>query len=340
MTSFYLPSEDKIGVGWVAHRLANELARRGHDVTMFSPAVATDGAEYAHVRVPLRGRFRLVRWAWACRRLDLRGFDALLAHGEDHLMPRREGLVHIRTLHGSCFDEAMHATSAKARLRMTYIGLTELISAIRTPVTVGVSWNSIRWYPWLQRMIPNGVDYQMFGREAPAREEHPTVLFVGTYERRKRGRLLAEAFSSEVLSEIPDAKLWMVCSDAPPMPGVEVLGRISDAELGDRYQRAWVFCLPSSYEGFGVPYAEALVAGTPVIATPNRGAREVLQAGGGVIVEPSRLGAALLELLKDDRARAALQREAAFVGQQYRLDRVAKLYEDLIADAAGTAIKR
>lgn len=37
MISYYLPSESKIGVGYQVHELANELARRGHQVDVFQP---------------------------------------------------------------------------------------------------------------------------------------------------------------------------------------------------------------------------------------------------------------------------------------------------------------
>lgn len=36
MASYYLPSDSKIVVGYVAHRLAQVLVRRGHHLTMFS----------------------------------------------------------------------------------------------------------------------------------------------------------------------------------------------------------------------------------------------------------------------------------------------------------------
>ena len=65
----------------------------------------------------------------------------------------------------------------------------------------------------------------------------------------------------------------MVTQDAPADPGagITVLGRLDDEELAREYRAAWVFCLPSSYEGFGIPYAEAMASGTPVVATPNPG---------------------------------------------------------------------
>ncbi len=75
--------------------------------------------------------------------------------------------------------------------------------------------------------------------------------------------LLAEAFPRDVLPAVPDAELRMVTQDAPADPGagITVLGRLDDEELAREYRAAWVFCLPSSYEGFGIPYAEAMASG-------------------------------------------------------------------------------
>jgi glycosyltransferase involved in cell wall biosynthesis len=124
----------------------------------------------------------------------------------------------------------------------------------------------------------------------------------------------------------------MVCSDAPGGNGIEVLGRLTDAELVERYQRAWIFCLPSSYEGFGVPYIEALAAGCPVVATPNPGAREVLGDGAfGRIVEPAQLGIALVELLQNADARAELQEAGRVRAERYDWTEVVAAYESVYA---------
>ena len=105
----------------------------------------------------------------------------------------------------------------------------------------------------------------------------------------------------------------MVTQDAPADvgPGVEVLGRLDDEALAEAYRRAWVFCLPSDYEGFGIPYAEALASGTPVVATPNVGARYVLDDGrAGVIVDLPELGRALVDC-GGGRSVAASRRQRA-----------------------------
>ena len=330
VTSYYLPSESKIGAGWMSHRLANALVALGHDVTMFSPCSRPGDARYEHRRVPLDGSMRTFRWGWAMRGLDLRGFDALLAQGDDHFVRRRAVPVHIRTLHGSCFDEIRFIPGVKEKLRMFALGLTELVSAVRTPEVVGVSRAALRFYPWRKRVIANGVDVARFCPDGP-KESAPTILFVGTFHRRKRGALLHEVFQSTVLPSLPDAQLWMVCDDAVGGPNVEVLGRLDDDDLADRYRRAWAFCLPSTYEGFGVPYVEAMLSGTAVIASPNRGAREVLEEGrAGVLAADDALGDELVSLLTDTAKRHELERAGLARRDRYDIATTAQSYVDLV----------
>jgi glycosyltransferase involved in cell wall biosynthesis len=128
----------------------------------------------------------------------------------------------------------------------------------------------------------------------------------------------------------------MVCSDAPSAPGVTVLGRVSDAELAALYRSAWVFCLPSSYEGFGIPYVEAMANGCPVVATPNPGAAEVLDHGRfGVLSEPSRLGDALVGLLDDPERRRLLAGAGRERATDFAWDRVLSEYERVYAELQG-----
>jgi phosphatidylinositol alpha-mannosyltransferase len=331
MSSYYLPSESKIGAGYMAHRLAQVMAERGHDVTMFSPCAKPEDAIYEHTLVAMTGSLRTFRWAIRLRQLDFAGFDVIHVHGDNHLRPRRWCPAVVRTMHGSCFSEALHIKGTKARLRMFALGLTEIIGSLRADATVAVSDNTRHFYPWVKRVIPNGVDLALF--HPGQKEAEPTIVFVGTYEQRKRGRLLMDAFARDVLPAVPDAKLWMVCSDAPPAPHVEVLGRLSDDELADRYRRAWVFCLPSSYEGFGVPYIEAMASGTAVVATKNVGSVEVLGDGSyGRLVAGDALGRALVDLLTNGGERERLAMVAHRQSRDYDWDVVADAYERLYGE--------
>ena len=137
-------------------------------------------------------------------------------------------------------------------------------------------------------------------------------------------------FERDVLPQLPNAELWMVAEDAPSRRGVTVFGRISDDELSDLYGRAWVFCLPSSYEGFGIPYVEAMAAGCPVIATPNPGAVEVTRNGrDGVLTDEKNLGATLIQMLVSATDRARFAEAGSRRAHDFGIHMVAETYEDL-----------
>ncbi len=334
MISLYLPSGSKIGSGYQAHYMGNAMVRRGHRVTMFSPCTHSDGALYETVTVPVGEQFRTFQFAWNLRKVDFSGFDVLHAHGDDYWLFGKPRGIHVRTMHGSCLAEAFHVPGYFEKIRMLLLGMSEVAATAVSDRTVCVSRNTRRHYPWVKHVILNGVDTAEF-RPTEDLAANPTILFVGTYHNRKRGKLLMKEFAHVIRPALPNAELWMVCSDAPTEPGVQVFGSVPLGELADLFRRAWVFCLPSSYEGFGVPYIEAMASGTPVVATPNVGACEVLRHGEfGRIVEPEQLGAEILALLNDAPRRAEMRRKGLERSRDFAWDNVVSQYEECYAQLA------
>ncbi len=337
LVSNYLPSGSKIGVGYWSDRFARELVRRGHEVVVFSTCPEVHGAPYETRSIDLSGRLRTFRFAWALRSVDLSGFDVLHAQGDDYWLAGRRRPPHLRTMHGSCFAEALAIRGVAERLRMVALGMTELVATAVADATVVVSPATRRIMPWVREVVPPGADTTRLARPpGTPRAPQPTILFVGTYARRKRGALLLEAFERQIRPAVPGARLWAVAEDFPDAPGLDRLGRVSDEELIALYHQAWVFCLPSSYEGFGIPYVEALAAGLPVVATPNPGSRFVLDEGRyGELVGEGDLGPALVALLGNEVRRqeleAAGRRRAAELSLAAVTDRYEQLYGELLA---------
>jgi phosphatidylinositol alpha-mannosyltransferase len=305
VVSFYLPPHDRIGSGVQTHHLANAYVRAGHSVTMFSPYESSDSeALYDLRRVACGNRNRTVQFAWNLRKANFKDFDLIHAGMDDWLLFGIDKPYHIRTFHGSCFAEAQVATNLKSRIRMTWLGLTEWVSCLVADKTVAVSVNTLKFIPFCKTVIWNGIDTELFflGTE---KSDNPTILFVGILDSRKRGQELLKAFVERVRVHIPDAELWLVRETKDPqVDGVRCFGNVTTSELAELYRRAWLFCLPSSYEGFGVPYIEAMACGTPVVATPNLGALEVTDNGKyGHICSLESLGEVIVDLLQseDDR---------------------------------------
>jgi glycosyltransferase involved in cell wall biosynthesis len=89
---------------------------------------------------------------------------------------------------------------------------------------------------------------------------------------------------------------------------------VPDDELWAAYQLASFTIFPSFNEGFGLPVAESLASGTPVITSDFGSMREIAQDGGGaLLVDPrddGQLTEALQRLLREDALLAELTRQA------------------------------
>jgi glycosyltransferase involved in cell wall biosynthesis len=328
ITSLYLPSGSKIGVGYVVHAFANEMVRRGHQVTVFSQSGPSPDSLYKVVVVPSGRRFRTVGFAWNLRRYDFTQFDVLNAHGDDWFLWGRKRPRHIHTYHGSLLAETLHARGFTTRLRMAAMALCEYGSVFLADELVAVSSNTRRYIPGIRHVIPNGVDLTAFspGAKSPA----PSLLFVGTMRGRKRGAMLLDLFQREIRPRVPGAEFWAVCEEEVKGEGIRWFGRVANQKLAELYSQAWVFCLPSTYEGFGVPYIEAMASGTPVVATPNPGAREVTCGGQfGLLRADEELADTLSGLLTDSASRERMAALGLQHARDFGWNRICAEYEAL-----------
>jgi phosphatidyl-myo-inositol alpha-mannosyltransferase len=335
--SYGLPvaGQKRGGIERVAHDLADGLGRRGHEVTVFSHDPRPPGAAYAVARLPWR---RFVD-SWIGRRVTMgylgnvlwllprvSGFDVLLTHGDSLLLPLK-GKPFVRVMHGSAREEAASATSVGRRLLQAGVYVQELAGAALHTATVGVSANTRLANRFIRHVIPNGVDRRVFHPGAALRADRPALVFVGTLGGRKRGAWLLELFDAVIRPQVPRAELHMVCPHGPERAGVTYHVGLSDAALAALYCRAWLCVSPSTYEGFGLPYAEALACGTPVVATPNPGSHEVLATGGGVLATDAAFAATVVALLSDDLRRRALEEEARARAGDHDLETTIDAYE-------------
>lgn len=337
----FLPSRSQGGVGHFTDQLAEHLVARGHQVTVLSLDPAPSHATYkvirpapAHwVRSRAGATFGFAVWVAG---QDYSRFDLIHAMGDNHLL--RTSVPVLRTVHGSALDEAVHAR--RLRLKLLYLAVygLELVGVTRASAAVGVSAFTNRHFPGVTRTIPNGVDLRLLSPDGE-KSGFPSILAVGHKLRdRKRLDVLLNVFQARVRSVVRDAELWLVCNDRVDQPGVRWFSDLTASSLADLYRQAWVFCLPSSYEGFGRPYLEAMASGTAVLSTPNGGALELLTASGaGQVVELTDLGDALLVLLTDSGKRRALELKGVAGAQSYGWPRVIAMYEELYGEILSVA---
>lgn len=119
-----------------------------------------------------------------------------------------------------------------------------------------------------------------------------------------------------------------------------ILPRLPQAELLPLYRRSAVFVFPSvCHEAFGMPPAEAMACGVPVVATRAGGLPEVVEDGvTGLLVQredPEALASAILTLLRNPAlARTMGEAGRRRVERLFSWDRVAEL---LLAQAGALA---
>lgn len=113
------------------------------------------------------------------------------------------------------------------------------------------------------------------------------VLFVGQFGRQKNETGLLEAW--ELLDRDTKACGMVLVGNGPApqnLPNeVKVIDNLSDGELVYLYDQAGALCLPSFYEGFGMPVLEAMTRSLPVVVSQDTSLAEIV-GEAGVIVDP------------------------------------------------------
>jgi glycosyltransferase involved in cell wall biosynthesis len=113
-------------------------------------------------------------------------------------------------------------------------------------------------------------------------------------------------------------------------------GYVSDEELLALYRTAAVLVLPSLYEGFGFPLAEAMACGTPCIASDDPALLEV--SGGAALHFPrgdaGALGILLRRVLGDAPLREELSRKGLERARAFSWPRSAAQHVEVYREAA------
>ncbi len=121
------------------------------------------------------------------------------------------------------------------------------------------------------RVVPNGVE-DVFTPDGP-RADGDYVLAVGTLEPRKNLSRIAQAVTGEL--RVVGARGW---GGVEPPRDVTWLGDVTDDELAALYRGARCLVYASLYEGFGIPVAEALACGCPIVTSEGSAMAEIAGA--------------------------------------------------------------
>jgi glycosyltransferase involved in cell wall biosynthesis len=215
----------------------------------------------------------------------------------------KTNVLHLRTLLPPSVTRAAQIIVPTAAVKRDLIDL------------LGPSKGKISVVPW-------GVDYEIVPRERDVAREHmrnrfgiipPYVLFVGCHEAKKNiGQILRVTsrmgLSVVIAGPIAPGHSRRTMPSIPENAKVHQLGYVSTDDLSSLYSAADVFLFPSHIEGFGMPAAEAMFCGAPVVTSDVPALREVC-AGAAIHVRPGdddRLCHAIDQVLNDPIRRAEM----------------------------------
>jgi glycosyltransferase involved in cell wall biosynthesis len=316
-------------------RLAPRLTARGHELTLATPGPGPmDDAGVPIVRIDSGGMeagggARAVR-SWPRVRRLARDADLVYLNGtvSGRLLPGLAGRRTVLHVH-DIVDRVPRFWSLANAILADSQAVADRLTGLRAdvvycPVELDVPEQPAPW-------PVNGSD-------------GPVIGFVGRLEPRKGPLDLVRA-APAIRAGAPGARIVLVGDDpydsAPEYvaavraaEGVEHVPWVADGAAVMRHLD--VLVAPSRQEPFGTVLAEAMAAGTPVVATRVGGLAEVVADGEtGRLVAPGRpdeIAAAVLDVLA---RRAQMSAAARASAQRFGADAYADRVEAILLRAAG-----
>jgi glycosyltransferase involved in cell wall biosynthesis len=325
------------GVGRFTTEVLREAATRPHlSVSAFAITLrgrgrladlVPPGVSVAPARLPMAAR--PLRWAW--RRWDHPRIDrwigrADVVHGTNFVVPPTRAAA-VVTIHDLTYLRYPEMCTPEVLEYGVLIPRALARGAAVHTVSEFVRQEVIDHYGLpAERVVavPNGVTAPrpgdaLAGRRRAGGDRY--LLAVGTVEPRKDLPGLVAAFD-QVAAGDPELRLVIAGTDGW---GAEALtaaiarsrhaerivrtGWVDEGARADLLAGATLLAVPSRYEGFGLPAAEAMAAGLPVVATAVGALPEVV--GDAAVLVPgddvSALAEALARVAGDDALRAELQ---------------------------------
>lgn len=363
------------GIGVYTRELLRELAARGgfaylglaHREPRGARDLAGCGVRIEHQPAPLGVLWQQLRLP---RRLD-RG-DADLLWSPIQTLPIRCPVPAVVSVHD--LSVLLLPEAQRAKVRWSQVPFLERSMAFARRVVTGshTAARELRFHfpealrdPDKLRVVHHGVS----PRFRPVRDEEERdairrdlgcpggyLLYAGTIEPRKNVDGVVEAWLA--LRETDPATPPLLLAggygwrskplvrriervkrrdEAGAARDLHVLGRVDDERLARLYRAATAFVYPSFYEGFGLPVAEAMASGVPVVTSDRSSLPEV--AGGAALQvrpeDPGRIGGAVKHLLEEPELARELAERGIERARAFRWERAAEAMEEVFREALG-----
>jgi glycosyltransferase involved in cell wall biosynthesis len=362
VTPTYLPATRYGGPIRSVHGLGRALARRGHEVHVFTTSVDgpadspvplgvpvdLEGVRVWYFRSPLARRLYWSPGLGRELRAQVASFDVVHVHAA-FLWPtlaacraaRAAGVPHVLAPRGMLAEGLFRQRGwLRKSLWVALFERTNVERASAVHVTSegeAAALRQLGLVPKDLEIVPNGVEPAPAGGDVARRDD--VVLYLGRLHPIKGLERLVEA-----VAEVPGCELWLAGNDegghrarleqmvaARQLSArVRFLGPVSDEGKQKLYRQASLFVLPSHSESFGIAALEAMAHGCPVVVTPGVGlAGPIRAADAGIVCPAEALAPALRGLLADPARRRALAERGLRLAAEYSWDAIAGRVEQV-----------
>ncbi len=260
------------------------------------------------------------------------------------LLPGRVALWYARAMFRHSVRRADRIVAVSGSTRDDILGRFRV-----DPAKVQVVWNGVE--ERYRRRLPEEEIEAAFGRLGVPR---PCLLFVGNPKPHKNIDRVMRAVAmarGEAGIDAPlvcvgargdsEAKLRQRSREVGAHEQVRVIGHVEADLLPALYQGASLFLYPSLHEGFGLPVAEAMASGVPVVTSGTSALGEIA-ADCAELVDPLDVEAIARAIVRcmNDRchaerlARRGLKRSARFCWETAAASTLA-IYREVLAESGG-----
>ena len=358
----YLPATRYGGPIYAVHGLCRALVRLGHDVDVFTTNVDGERDSNVPIGVPVNldgvrvhyfaadSFARLGRRMFVSRAMGtalaqrMSKYEVLHLHSV-FLWPtyvaaraaQRAHVPYVISPRGMLVPELIRRKSRFVKSAwIRFIEKRTFIHASAVHFTAQREWDDALHVPIplpAPFIVPNGIDLPAL---ASIPRLNNTLLFLGRINWKKGLDRLLDAAKA-----VPEARVVIAGNDEEDLTPklraqadrngiadrIDFLGFVAGAAKEELLRTSTALVLPSLSENFGNVVLEAMAAETPVIVTPEVGlASDVARVRAGLVTSslPEPLAAAILSLMSDSEARAAMGRRGrALVMERFTWERVA-----------------
>lgn len=277
--------------------IAQRLVAKGHKVTVFcgNDTKSPRNEKINGVQMVRRGGFYTVYlWAFLYYMLKFRGYFDVIIDSENGipfftpLYAKEKVFLLIHHIHQDLFR-------IKLKPPLSWLGKyleknvmpavykdTEVITVSPSSKADILEHKITTREPFV---VYNGVDTNIY--KPGIKAKNPTILYLGRLTPQKSLSVLIKS-AKTIIAKIPKVEI-VIAGDGVDRGNlmrltkklglqdkIKFLGKVTEEEKLNLYQKAWVFVNPSLIEGWGITTIEANACGTPVVASNVSGLRDAV----------------------------------------------------------------